>query len=255
VAIAHHDAAVPALILDAGTGLRRATALLDGRPFEGAILLTHLHWDHVHGVPFFRAGDRADARVTLLLPVQDSAESAMSVLARGMSPPHFPIGPDGLRGDWTFGTLPPGQLKAEGFTVEAREVPHKGGRTYGYRVSDGHSVLTYIPDHCPTLLGPGPDGLGEYHPAALDLAAGADLLIHDAFLLAGEVAAEASFGHAAAEYAVGLGARAGARRVALAHHKPDRTDADLDRLAARFAAGPPGLPDVIVGAEGEILDL
>ena len=70
----------------------------------------------MHGLPFFRAGDRPDARVTLLLPVQDSAESAVSVLARGMSPPHFPIGPDGLRGDWTFGTLPPGQLKAEGFT-------------------------------------------------------------------------------------------------------------------------------------------
>ena len=239
MAIAHDDAAVPALILDAGTGLRRATTLLDGRPFEGAILLTHLHWDHVHGLPFFRAGDRPDARVTLLLPVQDSGESAMSVLARGMSPPHFPIGPDGLRGDWTFGTLPPGQLKAEGFTVEVREVPHKGGRTYGYRVSDGHSVVTYIPDHCPTVLGPGPEGLGEYHPSALDLAAGADLLIHDAFL----------------EYAVGLGARAGARQVALAHHKPDRTDADLDLLAARFAAGPPGLPDVIVGAEGGILDL
>ena len=103
-------------------------------------------------------------------------------------------------------------------------MPHKGGRTYGYRVSDGHSVLTYIPDHCPTVLGPGPEGLGEYHPAALDLAAGADLLIHDAFLLAAEVPAEASFGHAAAEYAAGLGARAGARRVVLAHHKPDRTD-------------------------------
>ena len=255
VAIAHDDASVPALVLDAGTGLRRATTLLDGRPFEGAILLTHLHWDHVHGLPFFRGGDREDSRVSLLLPVQDSGESAMAVLARGMSPPHFPIGPDGLRGDWTFGTLLPGQLKTEGFTVEAREVPHKGGRTYGYRVSDGHSVLTYIPDHCPTVLGPGPEGLGEYHPAALDLAAGADLLVHDSFLLADEVPAEASFGHAAAEYAVGLGARAGARRVALAHHKPDRTDADLDRLAARFTGGPPGLPDVIVAAEGGILDL
>ena len=59
----------------------------------------------MHGLPFFRAGDREDARVTLLLPVQDSGESAEQVLARGMSPPHFPIGPDGLRGDWTFGTL------------------------------------------------------------------------------------------------------------------------------------------------------
>jgi hypothetical protein len=151
--------------------------------------------------------------------------------------------------------IEPGQLKAEGFTAEAREVPHKGGRTFGYRVSDGQSVITYIPDHCPTAAGPGPEGWGEYHPAALDLAAGSDLLIHDAFLLPQEVAAEASFGHAAADYAVGLGQRAGARRVMLFHHKPGRTDAELDRLAARLAAGAAGQPDVIVAAEGEILEL
>ena len=164
MAISHDDAAGPVLVLDAGTGLRQVTPLLGGGPFTGTILLTHLHWDHVHGLPFFRGGDRDDARVTLLLPAQESGESAAAALARGMSPPHFPIGPEGLRGDWTFGSLDPGPLKAEGFTVEAREVPHKGGRTYGYRVSDGHSVLTYIPDHCPTVLGPGPEGLGEYHP-------------------------------------------------------------------------------------------
>ena len=173
-----------------------------------------------------------------------------------MSPPHFPIGPAGLRGEWTFGMARPGQLKAEGFTVEAREIPHKGGRTFGYRVSDGHSVLAYLPDHCPTVLGPGPEGLGEYHPAALDLADGADLLIHDSFLLASEVAAEASFGHAAAGYAVGLGQRAGSRRVALAHHKPDRADDELDRLAATFAGRPRrGGPGVMVAAEGGILEL
>ena len=156
-----------------------------------------------------------------------------------MSPPHFPITPAGLRGDWSFGSLAPGVFKAEGFTVEAREVPHKGGRTFGYRVSDGHSAMAYIPDHCPTALGPGPDGWGEYHPAALALAAGADLLIHDSFLRPDEVAAEASFGHPAADYAVALAHRAGARRVLLTHHKPDRTDDALDALATRFRPTPP----------------
>ena len=219
VAISHDDAAGPVLVLDAGTGLRQVTSLLGGEPFSGTILLTHLHWDHVHGLPFFRAGDRDGARVTLLLPAQESGESAAAALARGMSPPHFPIGPEGLRGDWMFGSLAPGQFKAEGFTVEAREVPHKGGRTYGY------------------------------------------LLIHDAFLLAAEVPAEAAFGHAAAEYAAGLGVRAGARRVALAHHKPDRTDDELDALARSFAdgrqAGPgtSGDPEIFVAAEGGILEL
>jgi ribonuclease BN (tRNA processing enzyme) len=249
VAIAHDDAATPTLILDAGTGLRRATPLLHGGPFTGMIMLTHLHWDHVHGLPFFAAGDRGDARVTLLLPGNGDA-GAEELLARGMSPPHFPIAPSDLRGNWSFHTLAPGVFKSEGFTVEAQEVPHKGGRTFGYRVSDGHSVIAYIPDHCPTVLGPGPEGWGEYHSAALALAAGADLLIHDSFLLPDEVAAEASFGHAAADYAVGLARHAGARRVLLAHHKPERTDDALDMLAGRFR----GSPGIAVAAEGTVID-
>jgi ribonuclease BN (tRNA processing enzyme) len=251
VALAHDDAR-PSLVLDAGTGLRRVTPLLGGQPFDGTILLTHLHWDHVHGLPFFTAGDREGARVSLLLPEQGDGASAEAVLARDMSPPHFPIGPDGLRGAWTFGTLAPGPLKAEGFTVEARRIPHKGGVTYGYRVSDGSHAVAYLPDHCPTALGPGPDGWGEYHQDALDLARDADVLLHDAFLLPEEVPALAAFGHAAADYAIGLGQRAGARRVLLIHHKPDRTDEALDRLARRVMAGP---GDVTVAAEGQVLAL
>jgi phosphoribosyl 1,2-cyclic phosphodiesterase len=252
VALAHDDAARPTLVLDAGTGLRQVTTLLGGEPFDGTILLTHLHWDHVHGLPFFTGGDREGSRVSLLLPVQEDGASAEEVLARDMSPPHFPIGPDGLRGAWTFGTIAPGPLKAEGFTVEARKIPHKGGTTYGYRISDGSRVITFMPDHCPTVLGPGPDGWGEYHPDALDLASGADLLIHDASLMPEEVEAEAFFGHAAADYAIALGQRAGARRVLLASHKPTRTDDALDRLARRVAGGP---IEVTVGSEGEMLQL
>ena len=250
------DGTAPRLILDAGTGLRRVSGLLGGAPFTGTIMLTHLHWDHVHGLPFFAAGDHPGARVTLMLPEQEAQDlqgsaGAEQVLARGMSPPHFPITPSGLRGEWSFCSLAPGAFKAEGFTVEAREVPHKGGRTFGYRVSDRRSAIAYIPDHCPTVLGPGPEGWGEYHPAALDLTADVDLLIHDSFLLPDEVAAEASFGHPAADYAVGLAQRAGARHVLLTHHKPDRTDDALDALAARFRFD----PRVTVAAQGQLIDL
>jgi phosphoribosyl 1,2-cyclic phosphodiesterase len=252
VAVSHSPGSPPVLVLDAGTGLANLTSLLGGGPFAGTILLTHLHWDHSLGLPFFAAGDRDDARVRLLLPDQQDSSSAEAVLARVMSPPFFPIPPGSLRGDWTFGSISPGQLKAEGFTVEAREIPHKGGRTLGYRVSDGRCVLAYVTDHCPTAFGPGPDGVGEYHDSALALAEGADLLVHDSQLLAEEVAAEAVFGHAAAEYAVRLATRAGARRVALFHHKPSRTDAELDEVARRFAAVP--IP-VVVAAEGLSVEL
>jgi phosphoribosyl 1,2-cyclic phosphodiesterase len=260
VALSHDDAAgsstgistQPTLLLDAGTGLRRLPGLLGDLPFRGTILLTHLHWDHVQGLPFFRSGDRDDARVSVLLPTQGDSTDMEEVLERMMSPPFFPITPSQLRGDWRFGPIPGDAFTAEGFSVVAIDVPHKGGHTVGFRVSDGRSSVAYIPDHCPTALGPGPGGIGEYHDAALDLARDADLLIHDAHLRAEEVEAEGSFGHAAAEYAVRLGTMAGARRVALFHHRPERSDAEVERTLCRFAESP--VP-VIAAAETLTLEL
>ena len=253
VALTHDGAAAPSLILDAGAGVQRASRLLAGAPFDGTILLTHLHWDHVVGLPFFAAADNLDAHVTVLLPEQETRASAESVLAGMMSPPYFPVGPTELRGEWDFATVAPEEWQVEGFTVLAREIPHKGGRTFGYRISDGHSTLAYIPDHCPTTLGPGEDGFGEYHPAALELAQDADVLLHDAQLFPTELAAEADFGHAVADYSVELARRAGTRSVLLFHHRYDRTDDALDGLARRLGGG--SEPDVSVAAEGTVLEL
>ena len=96
---------MPTLLLDAGTGIRSATAMLGGEAFRGSILVSHLHWDHVQGLPFFAAGDRPQARVSLSVPAQDGA-SGRDLLAQLMSPPGFPIEPEGLVGDWRE-TLPP----------------------------------------------------------------------------------------------------------------------------------------------------
>jgi ribonuclease BN (tRNA processing enzyme) len=202
--------------------------------FSGGIILSHLHWDHLHGLPFFSAADNENARTTLLVPDQGNGEAAVEVISRGMSPPHFPVRPDELRGQWDFASIDESAFEFEGFSVIAREIPHKGGRTFGYRISDDHSSITYMPDHYPSVLGPGPDGWGEYHPAAMELADGVDLLVHDSQLVAEEIEAEASFGHAAAEYAVALATVAGARHTALFHYKPDRIDDAIDVIARRF---------------------
>ena len=251
VAITRDGDEVPTLVLDAGTGIRRCSALCAGGPFRGTILLGHLHWDHLHGLPFFTAANRDDARVSLYVPEQLDGTSALDVLARGMSPPHFPIRPDQLLGQWSFDSLSPGVAAFEGFTVTSREIPHKGGRTFGYRVSDGRSTVTYMSDHCPSDVGPGPDGLGEYHEAAMELAQDADLLIHDSQLVAEENAAEAHYGHSAAEYAVELAQRAGVARVALFHHRPNRTDDEMDVIAKRFE----GNDHVVAADESLVIEL
>ena len=105
-------------------------------------------------------------------------------------------------------------------------------------------------------LGPGEDGLGGvYHPAALELAASVDLLIHDAQMLPQELAAGAAYGHSVADYAVGLARRAQARSVSLFHHRHDRTDDALDELGRRLRAASPHGLEVTVAAEGAAIGL
>jgi phosphoribosyl 1,2-cyclic phosphodiesterase len=240
----------PTLLLDAGTGIRRVPALLGDRPFRGSILLTHLHWDHVQGIPFFPAGDRDDARVRLVMPAQGDP---VAVLSGAMSPPHFPIGPDGLRGAWEFRGLEPGCHQVEGFDVLAAELPHKGGRTYGYRVTDpaGRS-LAYMPDHGPLGQGPGPDGLGARHAAARALAEGVDVLVHGGQFTAAEAPMAEAFGHATVDYAVALATEAGVGRLVLFHHSPARTDDQVDAIAAALGGAP--VP-VTVAREALALDV
>ncbi len=250
VAIERDDGTIP-LVLDAGTGLRALSRLLDGAAFQGSVLLGHLHWDHTHGFPFSRATDDPDARVDVFGP-SDDGRPVDTLLAEAMSPPNFPIGPDGLRGKWTWTTITDGRQTVEGFEVLVREIPHKGGKTVGYRISDGRHAIAYLSDHMPQAFGPGPEGWGEYHDAAMALADGTDVLIHDAQYTAEELATRGGFGHSAAEYAVALGERSGVRTVALFHHDPARTDDEVDAIVARFESA---AVEVTAAVEGTALQL
>jgi glyoxylase-like metal-dependent hydrolase (beta-lactamase superfamily II) len=87
---ASRDAGAPSLIIDAGTGLRRVSGLLGDASFRGTVLLSHLHWDHVHGLPFFAAGARPAHRGQWCFRPGDDP---VATLACGLSPPHFPVGP------------------------------------------------------------------------------------------------------------------------------------------------------------------
>jgi phosphoribosyl 1,2-cyclic phosphodiesterase len=252
VAVAQ-DARPPSLLLDAGTGMINVTPLLDGLPYQGTVLLGHLHWDHTQGMPFFAGGGPSGSRVDLFIPEQ--GEPAAAVMERSFSPPHFPIVPAQLGDGWTFSGLDEGRHEFEGFTIVAREIPHKGGRTFGYRVEHDGGSLAYLSDHSPTAIGPGPDGLGERHEAAMALAEGVDLLIHDAQHLASQFPGVGFLGHASVEYSVELARDAGVGTLALFHHAPSRTDDEVDAIEqlARDLAG--GGPVVVAAYEGQVLDV
>ena len=252
VAIAHDDEETPRLILDAGTGIRRVDALLRGRPFVGSILLGHLHWDHTQGLPFFRGSDRPDAITRMLVPEQ--GEPAIDLLRRFMSPPAFPIEPTGLHGSWSFDSINEGTHMIEGFEVMAREIPHKGGRTFGYRISDGHSSLAYLSDHGPGgVLGLEPGVPAPLHQAAIDLCTDVDVLIHDAQYTAEEQISRASYGHSTADCAIGLAQQCGAELLVLFHHNPQHTDADVSAIEAASATAK-GV-EVRAAREGNIISI
>lgn len=241
IAVSADGYSAPRLVLDAGTGLRTLTGVLGGATFGGAILLSHLHWDHVQGIPFFAAGDRVDSRVDVYLPAQDG-RSARDLIAQFLSPPAFPITPEGLLGKWTFTALEPGECDVEGFSVQAAEVAHKGGRTFAYRVASGAASLAYAPDHRPRA------GMSA---DLLDLLAGVDVLVHDAQFLEPERALADAYGHATVADAVALAEQVGAGTLVLFHHGPGRTDAALDRIAAALD---PAMP-IVVAHEGLVFDL
>jgi phosphoribosyl 1,2-cyclic phosphodiesterase len=231
----------PTLVLDAGTGLRTLTARLDGEPFRGSILLSHLHWDHVQGIPFFAAGDRDDSRVDVYLPAHEHREGK-ELLSQSMQPPSFPITPDGLRGHWTFTSLEPGQRRIESCDVVFDEVRHKGGRTFGYRISDGRHSIAYLPDH----VAQGVDS------AVLEpLISGVDLLIHDAQFLEPERALADAYGHSTVQDCVALATKYQARSLALFHHSPQRTDQQLRSIADEVTAP----VSTIVAREGAVVDV
>ena len=247
IAVSGAGETAPSLCLDAGTGVRKLGDLLGGSAFAGEILLSHLHWDHMQGIPFCPALDRDAARVRLHLPAQ-LGRSARDLIAQSLAPPAFPITPEGLRGDWTFVADEPGRIDVASYDVSATEIAHKGGTTYGYRVERDGVSIGYLPDHAPAL------GVSY---ATRDQLRDVDVLIHDAQFLESERVVADLFGHATIRDAIALARDVGAGTLVLFHHGPNRTDAALDRIGEDLdglSASLGGLR-VTVAQEGDFMAL
>ena len=241
----------PTLLLDAGTGLRRLTALLRWpRRSRAPSCSTHLHWDHVQGLPFFRGGDREDARVRLLLPDQGDGADAEALLARMMSPPFFPIDAVTAARRLELRRLPERHFTAEGFTrPRPRRSPTRGAhrRLPGQRRAFvGGLRPRPLPDG---PRAPDPTGWGEYHEAPSSWPATSTSSSTTPTCGPRRSQAEGSFGHAAADYAVGLGTRPAPAGRAL----PPPAGARRRRGRADWCAGSPGPAPVVAAARARSL--
>jgi len=245
VALEAEEGDEPPIILDLGTGLRR---LGEGQPCDGTFrataLVTHLHWDHVQGLPFFAPVDRVGATFDIYGPEQEEGPLG-EVFGGFMRPPYFPVTFTELRGDIRFHGVSTDELVIGGAKVMVRPVPHVGA-TVGYRIEWGGSSVAYISDHQAPL------DLRRVADSVLELCDGVDLVIHDAQYTPAEFAERAHWGHCTIDYAVLVAKEAGARRLALFHHDPAHDDDRMDGLleGARCLGAMAGLDEVLAAAEG-----
>ncbi|MEO8694838.1 MAG: MBL fold metallo-hydrolase [Acidimicrobiales bacterium] len=215
------------IIFDLGTGLRyfgdvfsrTATA-----PFKGTALVTHLHWDHVQGLPFFHPLHTPGAHLDI---IGTGGERTLSdAFGEFMTPPYFPIRVDDLTGNVSFREVHNERLTIGEAVVTVRSVPHVGA-TNGYRVDWAGASVAYVSDHQQPR-----DDRTFVDEAVLELCDGVDLLIHDAQYTDDEFADRAHWGHSTIDYALEVAGQAKVRALVLFHHDPSHHDDFLDRVAA-----------------------
>lgn len=253
------------VIFDLGTGVRTygdvvtrrlladLTANRASTPYVAHVLLTHLHWDHIIGLPFFMPAFRPDARIDVFGPRQPDGPLGQ-VFAGVMRPPYFPITPDQLGGDVVFRDTGDDVFACNGAKVTSRWVRHTDP-ALGFRVDlEGRSV-TYISDHGPGCITDDPD---DFVPrGVLELCDGVDVLIHDAQHTLEEYEAKRHFGHSSIEYAVHVAREAGVKNLVLFHHCPTHADDDIDRIArhAQDVSARVGGPEIVAAHEGMRIEL
>jgi phosphoribosyl 1,2-cyclic phosphodiesterase len=255
------------IALDAGTGIRRMGAALPSRPKRVDILLSHLHLDHIQGLGFFAPLFDEQCGVHIWAPAGGMV-SLEERLMRYMSPPLFPVYLRELPSQLTLHEIGT-RRNAQGaeqfeigeFRVTAAPVCHPGA-TLGYRITAQGTThgatygvtVTYLSDHEPALGVPNFPSTPDWTSGHI-LAAGADLLIHDAQYTQREYANHVGWGHSSFLHALQFAQQACVKQLVLFHHDPSHSDSDLDQLGAQAAAWAGGAMRITVAAEGMSFDL
>ncbi|MFN3348728.1 MBL fold metallo-hydrolase [Pseudorhodoplanes sp.] len=235
------------VILDAGTGIREFGAALDqqGSPIDADLFLTHCHYDHVIGIPFFSPFFQPQHRFRMwagnLLPDFRLKEVMQSM----MSEPLFPIGIDTFRADIDYRDFKAGETVKLCESVTVRTVPlnHPGGAT-GYRIDYRGRSFSYITDD--EWRRSKPD------PQLIAIAKGTDLLIYDTPYTEAEIGAKKGWGHSTWRDGVDFAKAAEAKTLCLFHHAPEHDDDAIDVLLAQARAVH---PSTIAAVEGDVIRL
>lgn len=240
----------PPIILDMGSGLFGYSLALQGQPLQASVLLTHLHWDHVAGLPFFSPVLQPGGRIEVWGP-PDEGMTLDEAINRLIQPPFFPVTMADFAGeivinDWWNDDMAIGSAK-----IKSRPVPHTSA-TAGYRIEAGGASLVYIPDHQQPI-----DDPSKVADSVLDLCDGADLLIHDGQYPPHLFEKRAHWGHSTPGYAVEVARQSGISSLALFSHDPMHTDAELEAIEAdaKRAGASVGLSEVFSAREGMRIEL
>jgi phosphoribosyl 1,2-cyclic phosphodiesterase len=233
------------LIFDAGSGLRElGRELMAGGPVEADLFLSHTHYDHLAGLPFFMPAFEPRNRFRVWAGHLAPERTIEAVLRTFMAEPLFPVPLDIFHAQMTFQDFRAGETLSPrpGVTIRTAALNHPN-RATGYRVEFAGKSACYVTDNEHT------DGVVD--PAIMDLVTGTDLLIYDATFTDDEYPRYKGWGHSTWQEGVRLAKQARVKTVALFHHEPTHDDAMLDEVARDAAREFPG---AIVAREGATLD-
>lgn len=240
------------MVLDAGTGIRCLGATLGPEVPRIDLLLTHLHMDHIQGLGFFEPLNRPGQEVHIWGPPSTTL-NLRSRLARYLSPPLFPVRLRDLPCHLILHDVPLGCFDIGGLRVAVAPVLHPGP-TVGYRITENGASLAYLPDHEPAL---GVDQFPEDPDwtSGFELAAGVDLLIHDAQYTPAEYLTHVGWGHSTLPQAIAFATKTSVRRLVPFHHDPSHADQLLDQLFNEGRNGSTLSFELIPAREGAVFEL